>query len=100
MLAFRSRRSWFVCGNCGQEAHVFGSGGVERTAHEMGLDVLGKIPLHIDIRVTADEGNPIVISQPDSTAAQAYLSVAERVWQKLQALDGMGAPGPPKVVIK
>lgn len=43
ILGLVENMSWFVCGGCGAEAHIFGSGGVERTAADMGLDVLGKV---------------------------------------------------------
>lgn len=87
ILGIVENMSWFVCGNCGSEAHVFGTGGAERTAADMGLDVLGKVPLHVAIRETSDAGCPIVESQPESPGAAAYVSIAEKVWAKLQALD-------------
>ena len=44
-----------------------------------------QIPLHSIVRETSDCGAPVVHSEPDSAPAQAYKSVAERVWQQLQA---------------
>ena len=48
-----------------------------------GLDFLGEIPLHLDIRSGADEGRPIVVSRPDSAQAEAYRHLAEKVAKKL-----------------
>jgi ATP-binding protein involved in chromosome partitioning len=62
-----------------------------------------QIPLNIAIRETSDAGAPIVASQPDSAAAAAYVSVAERVWAKLQELDRRKEAekrGPPRVVVE
>lgn len=64
-----------------------------------------QIPLNIAIRETSDVGAPIVATQPDSSAAAAYVSVAERVWQKLQQAEGGGEGqgqrhGPPKIVME
>ena len=101
ILGIVENMSWFICGNCGTEAHVFGHGGAARTAQDMGLDVLGNIPLHIDIRETSDAGTPIVSAMPDSAAAQAYVSVAEKVWRQLQELDKEnGSGGAPKITVK
>lgn len=100
ILGIVENMSYFVCGGCGAEAHVFGHGGAVRTAAEMGMDVLGEVPLLIDIREASDAGEPIVTAKPDSPAAAAYVSVAERVWARLQALDQQGASGPPKVTVK
>jgi len=87
ILGIVENMSWFVCDSCGAESHVFGYGGAERAAKDMGMDVLGKIPLQVAIRESSDEGTPIVCSQPESQAAAAYVGVAEKIWAKLQALD-------------
>lgn len=108
ILGIVENMSWFVCGNCGTEAHVFGHGGASKTAKEMDMEVLGEIPLHIDIRETSDAGVPIVASMPESAAAKAYVSVAERVWQQLQMGDlndsegggAKGPSGPPRIEIR
>lgn len=59
---------------------------------------LVQIPLHSVIRDASDRGAPVVHSLPDSDAAAAYKSVAERVWEKLQA--GGTARPPPKITIE
>ena len=100
ILGIVENMSWFICGNCGTESHVFGYGGAQRAAAEMGTQVLGQIPLHIDVRVTSDEGTPIVSSQPESSSAKAYVSVAEKVWNRLQEMEGRRGPGPPKVRVE
>ncbi|KAL4434042.1 hypothetical protein ABPG75_000483 [Micractinium tetrahymenae] len=103
ILGIVENMSWFICVNCGHESHPFGSGGAEKAAADMDMELLGKIPLNISIREAADEGAPIVASQPDSTAAQAYVSVAERVWAKLQAAGGrehQQPRGPPRIVFE
>jgi ATP-binding protein involved in chromosome partitioning len=84
--------SVFVCPNCGHETEVFGHGGARREAEKMGVDFLGEVPLHIAIRETSDGGQPIVISQPDSPHAQAFMAIAERVRDKLAAQTGHTAP--------
>lgn len=75
--------SAFVCPNCNHTSHIFGQDGVRQMALNSGLDFLGEIPLHLDIRSGADEGRPIVVSRPDSAQAEAYRHLAEKVAKKL-----------------
>jgi ATP-binding protein involved in chromosome partitioning len=77
--------SYFCCPNCGHRTDIFAHGGAARTAHELGCDFLGEIPLHLDIRETSDEGRPIVVSKPESEHAQAYLAIADKVAAKIDA---------------
>ncbi|WP_170769484.1 Mrp/NBP35 family ATP-binding protein [Ruegeria lacuscaerulensis] len=68
--------STHICSNCGHEEHVFGHGGVASEAESLGVPLLGEIPLHLDIRVAADGGAPIVVSKPDSQQADAFRKIA------------------------
>ena len=79
--------SYFVCPHCGERTDIFGHGGVEAVADEIGLDVLGEIPLHASIRAGADAGVPITVSEPDSPQARAFVQLAERVAAKLSVLQ-------------
>ena len=62
--------SHFASPNCNHESDIFGKGGGERMAAELGVPFLGQIPLYEPIRVGSDTGMPIVISEPDSPAAR------------------------------
>lgn len=69
--------STHICSNCGHEEHVFGHGGVKAEAEKLGVPLLAEIPLHLDIRVAADGGAPIVVSKPESAQAEAFRTVAK-----------------------
>lgn len=71
--------STHICSACGHEEHVFGHGGVATEAAKLGIPLLAEIPLHLDIRLAADGGAPIVVSQPDSTQAGAFMDVAKKL---------------------
>jgi len=49
----------------------------------MGIDLLGDLPLHPRICEDADNGKPTVVAEPDSTRAQAFAAVAQKVREKL-----------------
>jgi len=56
---------------------TFGSGGGDRLADELGIPLLGRIPLDARLRESGDEGEPLVESDPESEPAQAIASLAE-----------------------
>ncbi|XP_041482133.1 iron-sulfur protein NUBPL-like [Lytechinus variegatus] len=84
VLGIVQNMSVYQCPKCGHQAHIFGQDGVHGVAKEMGLDVLGDVPLHIDIRETSDSGKPIVVSAPQSSQAIAYKSIAQEVLRRIK----------------
>ena len=76
-LGIVENMSYYVCPGCEHESDLFGKGGGERMAEELGVPFLGQIPLYTPIRIGGDTGAPIVSTEPDSPAAQAILKVAE-----------------------
>ena len=70
--------SWFTAGD-GQRYDIFGSGGGEALASELGVPLLGQIPLEIALRSGGDEGAPVTVTHPDSEAAQAFRALAATV---------------------
>jgi ATP-binding protein involved in chromosome partitioning len=75
--------SYFACPNCKHEADIFGHGGGERMAAELGVPFLGRIPIYQPIREGSDAGIPLIISEPDSAAALAFIGVAEQTAAQL-----------------
>jgi ATP-binding protein involved in chromosome partitioning len=71
--------SWFACPHCGKPSALFGSGGGERLAAELGLPLLGQVPLYPRVMEGADRGEPIVVGEPQSSAAKAIFAIADRV---------------------
>lgn len=79
--------SYFNCPHCGERTEIFGHGGGRKAADELGLEFLGEIPLDLKTRVAADQGVPIVESDPDSEQAQAFARVAEQVAARCSTLQ-------------
>ena len=67
----------------GGKQYVFGEGGAERAAKELGAPFLGAVPLYQDLREASDAGAPLVASAPDSPAAKAISALADRLIEKL-----------------
>ena len=58
---------------------IFGSDGGKNTAEELGLPLLGDIPLEIRVREGSDRGLPIILDSPDSASAKALVAIAQQV---------------------
>lgn len=76
ILGMIENMSTHICSNCGHEEHVFGHGGVAAEAAKLNVPLLAEIPLHLDVRLAADSGAPIVAAKPDSPQAKAFFDVA------------------------
>jgi ATP-binding protein involved in chromosome partitioning len=70
--------SYFSCTNCHHEADIFGHGGGEQLAQDMSVPFLGRLPVYQPIREGSDRGVPLVESEPNSVAARAFMTLAER----------------------
>jgi ATP-binding protein involved in chromosome partitioning len=92
VLGIVENMSTFICPNCRHETHIFGHGGARKEAARLGVRFLGEIPLDMEIRVTSDEGRPIVVDQPDGPHAAAYRAIAEGVLAALTAAAGERPP--------
>jgi ATP-binding protein involved in chromosome partitioning len=85
VLGITENMSGMVCPHCNEEIDVFGSGGGERLARELGVPFLGRIPLDPAIRRAGDAGKPTVISSPDSPAAKALVELARAVFKAVHS---------------
>lgn len=79
VLGVIENMSWFVAPDTGARYEVFSGGGGAVLAHELGVPLLGQIPLESAVAETGDDGLPVVAARPDSPAAVALLAVAGAV---------------------
>jgi len=75
--------SWFT-GDDGKQYEIFGSGGGQELADELGIPLLGRLPLVPALREGGDDGRPITAVDPDSEAAQAFQEIARRIAVELK----------------
>ena len=83
VLGIVENMSTFICPKCGEPTDIFGTGGAEQEALRLGVDFLGGIPLHKDIRTTSDDGTPIVLESPDSIHSKSYRDIASAIWESV-----------------
>ncbi|HLG15078.1 MAG TPA: iron-sulfur cluster carrier protein ApbC [Blastocatellia bacterium] len=94
VLGIVENMSYFVCSNCSEKHWVFGSGGGEALASLFKTNLLGQIPLSVNVRESGDSGVPIVVSERDSPQAKAFIQIAENVAAQVSiaAMKGGGLP--------
>jgi len=75
VLGIVENMSGFICPHCKEEIDIFGKGGGEKEAKELGVPFLGAIPLDPDMRKAADEGRPFIIRQAGSAENPTWKSI-------------------------
>jgi Mrp family chromosome partitioning ATPase len=71
--------SGMECPHCGKTIDLFKTGGGERTANDLGIPFLGRIPMDPEVVRLADEGKPFITHKPDSAAAKAFNEIIDRI---------------------
>ena len=89
VLGILENMSVHCCESCGHISHPFGSGGGSKISGELGVPLLGQLPLSMEIRQQADGGTPTVRAAPESAASELYRDAARhlaaRLWTREQA---------------
>jgi ATP-binding protein involved in chromosome partitioning len=85
VLGIVENMSTHICGQCGHEEPIFGSGGGAWMAEQYGVPLLGQLPLDLRIREDLDHGRPTVVSAPDSELTARYRAVARNLAARLSA---------------
>ncbi len=70
--------SWFT-GDDGRRYEIFGSGGGQLLADQLGVPLLGQVPLVTALREGGDVGAPVTVTDPAGEAAQAFEAIAKRI---------------------
>ena len=77
--------SGFVCPQCGHRSNIFGSGGGEVMAGQMGVPFLGRIPLDPALMQACEEGEPFVRHLEHTEVGKAFLRMVDRVVEVSEA---------------
>src|SRR5215467_988637 len=86
--------SYLPCPHCGERVDVFGSGGGEAVADTLTrivgarVPLLGQVPIDTRLREAGDSGTPLVLSDPESPAAQQLTAIADRLASRSRSLAG------------
>lgn len=98
ILGVVENMAYFPDPSTGRPIEIFGRGGAKAVAATLRAPFLGEIPIDIALRQACDDGRPLVVTAPESPAAQAFLQIAETV---AAALDkGEDFKPPPRIVFE
>lgn len=75
--------SGLTCPHCGKRIDLFKTGGGEKTAMQMGVPFLGRIPIELDIVTSGDEGKPFIREQRDSQASKIFNQMVDQIIENL-----------------
>ena len=100
ILGIVENMSLHICSKCGHEEHIFGEGGGNRMGTDYNVEMLGSLPLDINIRQHADSGKPTVVSDPDGRVSEIYRQIARRVAVKIAEKQQDHSAAFPKIVVK
>lgn len=89
--------SYYVCPQCGRRDDMFGHGGAERAAADLGVPFLGGVPLHVELRKLGDEGRmEQYFSRPPEYVVDAIEQVVRRLHDEATRRDQQ-QPSPPQI---
>ena len=81
VLGMVQNMAYWACPDCGRTDHIFGDGGAAAEAERRGIELLGEIPLSLEVRTGGDSGTPVVVASPRSEQAKTYRSIARRLME-------------------
>jgi ATP-binding protein involved in chromosome partitioning len=87
VLGIIENMSGMICPHCGEEILLFGKGGGEKAAKDLGVTFLGAIPLDPNIVKASDEGRPFVLHHSDSPAWKAIDEIMEKLLEQVKELE-------------
>jgi ATP-binding protein involved in chromosome partitioning len=92
ILGIVENMSYYVCSHCGQKEEIFGHGQVAQAAKKLQIPFLGEVPLDKRVRELADAGTPIVLAEPDSPSAHAFMEITKKLAAQVSIANFNAAP--------
>ncbi len=100
ILGVVENMSYFVCPKCGERSEIFAHGGARKEAEKMNAPFLGEVPLDMAIRKLSDGGHPVVVADPQSPHAQAYMEIARTMLETLEPGGAASSRKAPMFVVE
>jgi ATP-binding protein involved in chromosome partitioning len=82
VLGVVENMSTFTCDH-GDVYALFGSGGGQTLADELGVALLAQVPLEPEVSAANDAGTPLSVAAPLSAAGSAFAAAADRIADEL-----------------
>jgi len=86
ILGMIENMSWFDCPGDGERYYIFGQDGGKKEADQLGVPLIGQIPIDIETREGGDQGQPVALLSPDkSTVSAAFENIATRIRETIES---------------
>lgn len=79
LLGVVENMAYFICDSCEKHHYIFGQGGGEQVAADLGTRLLAQIPLGADIREQGDNGEPVALQTAESPAGREFVELAKHI---------------------
>lgn len=79
VLGIIENMSYHICRHCGHREDIFATGGGKKTAAELGVPLLGEVPIYSPIRIGSDTGKPIVVLETNTPQSQLIRKIAQNM---------------------
>jgi ATP-binding protein involved in chromosome partitioning len=87
LLGIIENMAYFVAPDTGKRYDIFGSGGAARLAAQLGVPLLGQIPIGLSIREGGDHGQPAVLSDLPDAYADVFCEIARKLAARISVME-------------
>lgn len=86
-LGLVENMSYFLCPDNGKRYDIFGYGGGEATARELGVEFLGRVPIEPTVRECGDAGEPVVSAFPQSESGKSFTAIGAELTRLVEVIN-------------
>ncbi len=87
ILGLIENMSWFDCPSDGERYYIFGQDGGKKEAERLGVPLIGQIPINIETRECADQGQPIALLAPENhPISAAFAETAAKIIERVEQI--------------
>ena len=76
--------STFVCPHCGEKTDIFAGFGIEKAASDFNIDILGKIPIDVNIVKSGDSGKAYLKNHETQASAKEFQKIISKITEKMK----------------
>lgn len=100
ILGLIENMSYYLCKHCDKKEYIFGRGGGAKMAEHYDVPFLGEVPLLSALRESADAGQPLILTEPESEIAYLYRHLARCLAANLSRQPKNHSARLPKIVVE
>jgi ATP-binding protein involved in chromosome partitioning len=84
VLGIIENMSTFVCPHCGEKTDIFAGNGIEKATSDFNVDLLGKIPIDVNIVKSGDSGKAYLKNNEEQASAKEFKNIVKKIEDKLK----------------